>query len=449
MVVGSGGREHALAWRISKSKLLGQLMVAPGNPGMRNFARLVPISPKDIGMLADFAQKEQIDLSVVGPEQPLVEGIVDEFEKRSLPIIGPTKRAAQLEGSKSFAKEFMRRNNIPTASFQVFTDINEALLFIKEANYPLVIKADGLAAGKGVSVVQNVREAEEGLNLMLLRGKLGEAGKNVVIEEFLTGEEVSVIALSDGEHVKTFVPAIDHKRLKDGDRGPNTGGMGACAPAFGLLSERQLPQIEEQIIERTVWGMRREGIPYKGFLYAGLMLTERGPKVLEFHCRLGDPEAQAILPLLKSDLIDIFSALLEGELDLVDLEWEEKYAACIVLASGGYPEAPQSGKEIGGLAEVEKEGVLPFFAGVSEKDGKLYTAGGRVFGLTALDADFQRALGKAYAAAEKVNFEGKQYRRDIGYRLAAKSTERAPQKKTPFDHPSISRGASAFGRRKI
>ena len=419
MVVGSGGREHALVWKLSKSKRISHLYAAPGNPGMKGLAQLVPISTKDIYMLAEWARHEQIDLTVVGPEQPLVDGMVNEFEARGLAIIGPSKRAAQLEGSKAFAKEFMRRNNIPTASFQVFSDTQEALEFIREASYPLVIKADGLAAGKGVIVAHSVKEAEEQINRFLLEGKLGEAGKKIVVEEFLAGEEVSVIALADGRNVKALIPAIDHKRLLDGDRGPNTGGMGACAPAFAVIRERQLPIIEEEILERTIWGMWREGIPYKGFLYAGLMLTERGPKVLEFNCRLGDPEAQAILPLLKTDWIDIFLALRDGELDLTDWSWEEKYCVCVVLASEGYPENPQTGREISGLDRLDD--VIPFFSGVSEKDGRYYTAGGRVLGLTAVDADFDRALNKAYAAAEKVNFEGKQYRRDIGYRLAAKA----------------------------
>lgn len=419
MVVGSGGREHALVWKLSKSKKISHLYAAPGNPGMKELAKLVPLSTKDIQMLAEFVRHEQIDLTVVGPEQPLVDGIVDEFEARGLAIIGPSKRAAQLEGSKAFAKEFMRRNNIPTASFQVFTDPSEALDFVHEANYPLVVKADGLAAGKGVIVAESVEKAEEQINRFLLEGKLGEAGKRIVVEEFLTGEEVSVIALSDGKHFKTMLPAIDHKRLLDGDRGPNTGGMGACAPAFSIIRERQLPLIEEEILERAIWGMWREGIPYKGFLYAGLMLTERGPKVLEFNCRLGDPEAQAILPLLKTDLIDIFHALLDGELDLAAWSWEEKHGVCVVLASEGYPESPQTGREITGLNELEH--VIPFFAGVAEKDGRYYTSGGRVVGTTAVESDFDRALNKAYAAAEKVNFEGKQYRRDIGYRLMAKA----------------------------
>ena len=419
LVVGSGGREHALVWKLSKSKRISQLYAAPGNPGMKNLAKLVPLSTKDITMLAEFVRHEQIDLTVVGPEQPLVDGITDEFEALGLAIIGPTKRASQLEGSKAFAKEFMRRNNIPTASFQIFSDPQEALEFIKETNYPLVIKADGLAAGKGVVVVHSLKEAEEQINRFLLEGKLGEAGKKIVVEEFLPGEEVSVIALSDGRHVKALIPAIDHKRLSDGDRGPNTGGMGACAPAFSLIRERQLPVIEVEILERTVWGMWREGIPYKGFLYAGLMLTERGPKVLEFNCRLGDPEAQAILPLLKTDLIDIFLALLDGELDLTDWSWEEKHCVCLVLASEGYPENPQIGREISGLFGLEN--AMAFFAGVSEKDGRYYTSGGRVLGLTAVDSDFDRALNKAYSAAEKVNFEGKLYRRDIGYRLAARA----------------------------
>ncbi|MCI0330486.1 MAG: phosphoribosylamine--glycine ligase [candidate division Zixibacteria bacterium] len=419
LVVGSGGREHALVWKLSKSKRISHLYAAPGNPGMKGLAQLVPISTKDTYMLAEWAKHEEIDLTVVGPEQPLVDGMVDEFEARRLAIIGPTKRAAQLEGSKAFAKEFMRRNNIPTASFQIFTDTSEALDFVREANYPLVIKADGLAAGKGVVVVDSVAEAEEKINQFLYEGKLGEAGKRIVVEEFLNGEEVSVIALSDGRHVKTLIPAIDHKRLLDGDRGPNTGGMGACAPAFSLIRERQLPVIEEEILERTIWGMWREGIPYKGFLYAGLMLTERGPKVLEFNCRLGDPEAQAILPLLKTDLMHIFEALLDGELDVINPDWEEKHCACVVLASEGYPENPHTGREISGLNGLE--GVLPFFAGVAEKGERYYTAGGRVVGLTAVDADFDKALNKAYAAAEKVNFEGKQYRHDIGYRLTAKT----------------------------
>jgi len=419
LVVGSGGREHALVWKLSKSKRISQLYAAPGNPGMKGLAQLIPLSPKDIPMLAEWARHEQIDLTVVGPEQPLVNGMVDEFEARGLAIIGPSKRAAQLEGSKAFAKEFMRRNNIPTASFQVFTDLSDALDFVREANYPLVIKADGLAAGKGVVVVNSVAEAEEKVNQFLYEGKLGEAGKRIVVEEFLPGEEVSVIALSDGKNVKALIPAIDHKRLLDGDRGPNTGGMGACAPAFSVIRERQLPIIEEEILERTIWGMWREGIPYKGFLYAGLMLTERGPKVLEYNCRLGDPEAQAILPLLKTDLMHIFEALLDGELDVINPGWEEKHCVTVVLASEGYPENSHTGKEISGLDRLDD--VIPFFSGIAEKDGHYYTAGGRVVGLTAVDADYDRALNKAYAAAEKVSFEGKQYRHDIGYRLMSKT----------------------------
>lgn len=411
LIVGNGGREHALYWKISQSPLVKEVFVAKGNGGIKG--KRVPIDPTNVKELADFAQREGIDFTVVGPEAPLVEGIVDEFESRGLKIFGPSKRASMLEGSKIFAKRFMLKHGIPTANFEVFEDQDKAKRFVKDFGVPFVIKADGLAGGKGTVVCKTEQSALETIDLFMNRGILGPAGKRVVIEEFLEGEEASYIVMVSGTEYVPLPTSQDHKRLLDGDRGPNTGGMGAYSPNPFVNAETE-KAIRELIIERTLKALAQEGIYYRGFLYAGLMLTSRGPMVLEFNVRLGDPEAQPLLMRIKGDFLEKLLDFYEGK--KVSLDIDEKCSLCVVLASKGYPEKPEVGKEIHGLEDIKDENVIIFHAGTELKDGKLITTGGRVLNVCAWGNSLKEAKERAYKAVEKIHFEGMHYRKDIGDR---------------------------------
>ena len=416
MVVGSGGREHALVWKLSSSPLIDKLYAAPGNAGMTDLAECIDIKASDLARLADFAQNRSIDLTVVGPELPLTLGIVDEFEKRNMKILGPTKSAAEIEGSKVFAKEFMKKYHVPTASFKIFDKPEEAADFVKSSELPLVIKADGLAAGKGAVVVEDEQTALSTIRKMMVDKVFGDAGRRVVVEDFLEGEEITILAFTDGQSIVPMPSSQDHKRIFDDDRGPNTGGMGAYAPTT-VIDDRMMKTISDEILEPTVAGLSKEGRLFKGILYAGLMMTERGPKVMEFNCRFGDPETQVILPLLKSDLAEIFLSVVDGELSLQDVEWNDLYAVCVVVASAGYPEKYEGDREIFGLSKARlTEDVLVFHAGTKKQKDKIFTNGGRVLGVTATDRGMEKAIQKAYLAVDRIKFDGMQYRKDIGHK---------------------------------
>ena len=414
LVIGAGGREHAIIWKLSQSPLVEKIFVAPGNAGMSGSAEYLPLSADKVIDLASFAVASRIDLTVVGPESPLVAGIVDYFQERNLKIFGPTKRAAQLEGSKSFAKSIMQKYGVPTAKFELFTDLEKALAYLDKAKAPIVVKADGLAGGKGVIVAQTRAEAQKAVNSILGDKIFGDAGKQVVIEEHLKGEEVSVLACVDGKNFILLESAQDHKRAYEEDAGPNTGGMGAYSPV-PMLEPADLETIRKKIFEPVIRGMNQEGVPFTGILYAGLMLTSEGPKVLEFNVRFGDPEAQAVLPRLKSDFAELLLASVEGRLSGYRIEWDSRYSACVVLASKGYPGAYDIGRVVTGL---EKAGDLPdtvvFHGGTEVDKGRILTTGGRVLNVVALGETLEIALEKAYRGVEIIQFEGKQFRRDIG-----------------------------------
>ncbi len=388
---------------------------APGNGGISRVAECVPVGVTDISALLDFVREKKVDFTVVGPEVPLAAGIVDEFGKEGLRIFGPTKAAAELEASKVFAKRIMWKYGVPTGAGEVFDRAQEAIAYIRRKGAPLVVKADGLAAGKGVMVCRTVEEAEEAVNLIMAKKVFGAAGSLVIVEECLRGEEASFIALTDGEAIVPLIPSQDHKPIYDGDKGPNTGGMGAYAPA-PVVSPEIAAIVMEKVFVPIVEGMKEEGRKIQGVLYAGLMITDDGPKVLEFNVRFGDPETQAILPLLDSDLIEPLEACLEGNLDQVNLQWNEGAAAvCVVVASGGYPGSYQKGKEIRGLEKLaDEEDIAVFHAGTALKDGKVVTAGGRVLGVTGWGSDIGKAIERTYQAVEKIKFEGMYYRKDIG-----------------------------------
>lgn len=423
LVIGSGGREHALVWKLKQCEGVDGLFCAPGNPGIAELAQLVPIKVSDLSGLLGFAVRENIDLTVVGPEQPLADGIVDLFEKEKLPIFGPSRRAAELEWSKAFAKEFMRRHGIPTASYRVYgrDQAEEARSYLSVCPLPVVLKADGLAAGKGVIICPERKDAMLALEQFFEAQSFGTAGDTVVVEEFLEGEEASVFALSDGESFLTLAPAQDHKRVFDGDRGKNTGGMGAYAPT-PLVTERILDDVRLKIIEPSIRGMAADGREYRGCLYVGLMLTESGPRVVEYNCRFGDPETQAVLPLLDADLAGLLLACTHrgGLKDFHDARGNVPWsgaAVCVVLASAGYPDAYSKGKEIVGLDRLAAiPDVVAFHAGTALKGRTLVTAGGRVLGITALarHGTLGEAITRAYEAVQLVRFEGRQFRRDIG-----------------------------------
>jgi phosphoribosylamine--glycine ligase len=421
LVVGKGGREHALVWKLSQSKKAEKIFVAPGNGGIAELAEIVPIAVDDLTGLADFAKKNRIDLTVVGPELPLTLGIVDIFEERGLKIFGPNKEAAEIEGSKAFAKNFMDKYHIPTARFKVFTSHLEAIDFSASASYPLVIKADGLAAGKGAVIVNEPDEARSRIEEIMVDMVFGEAGSKVLVEEFLTGEEVTVMALTDGERVIPMVSSQDHKRIGDGDTGLNTGGMGAYAPT-SIVNEKMRKQITDEILEPTIKGLAEQGRKYTGVLYTGLMITDRGPKVLEYNCRFGDPETQAVLPLLESDLAQIFSDIADGYLDIDEIKWKDAHAACVVLASKGYPAAAEKGVSIEGLDKIASDSCVIFHAGTAKSGNQYITDGGRVLGVTAMDKTLSGALARAYDAINDIYFSGMQYRRDIGWRAGKVNT---------------------------
>lgn len=413
LVIGSGGREHALVWKISQSPKVDKVYCAPGNAGIAQQAECVAIKADDLDGLLAFAQQNQIDLTVVGPEVPLTMGIVDKFQEQGLKIFGPSGKAAEIEGSKTFAKDLMAKYNIPTAKYGAFTDAAEAKAFLDTVGLPCVVKADGLAAGKGVLICETKAEAEEAIADILVDNKFGSAGSRVVVEEFLTGQEVSMLAFTDGRTVVPMVSSQDHKRIWDGDKGLNTGGMGAYSPAPVYTAEIH-EIVVPQVLEATVKAMEAEGRSFSGILYAGLMLTADGPKVLEFNARFGDPETQAVLPRLKSDLVDIFLAIIDGRLNEMDIQWHEEAAVCVVMASGGYPETSEKGQVITGLAEAAATGAIVFHAGTKETDGNIVTNGGRVLGISALGNDIARAIANAYRGVEQIKFENMQYRTDIG-----------------------------------
>ncbi|MGM9526185.1 MAG: phosphoribosylamine--glycine ligase [Peptococcaceae bacterium] len=413
LVIGSGGREHALVWKISQSPKVDKIYCAPGNAGIGQLAECVAIKADDLDGLLDFALQNQIDLTVVGPEVPLTMGIADKFQEKGLKIFGPSGKAAEIEGSKTFAKDLMAKYGIPTAKYGAFTDATEAKDFLNQVGLPCVVKADGLAAGKGVLICETKAEAEAAVDDILVDNKFGSAGSRVVVEEFLTGQEVSMLAFTDGKTVVPMVSSQDHKRIWDGDKGLNTGGMGAYSPAPVYTNDVHAIVVP-QVLEATVAAMNAEGRPFAGILYAGLMLTADGPKVLEFNARFGDPETQAVLPRLKSDLVDIFLAIIDGRLDEMQIEWYNEAAVCVVIASGGYPESSDKGRVITGLDEAAATGAIVFHAGTKETDGNIVTNGGRVLGISALGKDIAEAIANAYKGVEKIKFENMQYRTDIG-----------------------------------
>jgi len=424
LVVGGGGREHALAWKLSQSQRIQKVFVAPGNGGTARDPNLVDVPISDVKALREWAQQEKIDLTVVGPEAPLAAGIVDEFRAHAMKIFGPTKAAAQLESSKAFSKAFMHRHGIPTALYETFTDAALAHAYIDKMGAPIVVKADGLAAGKGVVVAMTAIEAHEAIDFMLQSNQLGvvhNAGADgtavprVVIEEFLQGEEASFIVLCDGKNVVALATSQDHKRLLDHDEGPNTGGMGAYSPAPVVTAQVHARAMRE-VIMPTIKGMEKDGIPYTGFLYAGLMIDEQGqPKTLEFNCRMGDPETQPIMMRLKSDLVEVMLAATSEKLDTVELEWDRRVALGVVMAAAGYPMNPRKGDVISGLPKDEMDAMV-FHAGTIAKEGQTLSSGGRVLCVTVLADSVKQAQHKAYEVAKGIHFDGQQYRRDIGFR---------------------------------
>ena len=415
LVIGSGGREHALAWKIAQNKEVSRVYVAPGNAGTATDPDMQNVPITDINVLLAFAQKEQIYLTIVGPEAPLSQGVVDTFRAAGLKIFGPTRAAAQLESSKDFAKAFMLRHNIPTATYATFTDAKLAHDYVKQQGAPIVIKADGLAAGKGVVVAMDEAEAHTAIDAMLADNKLGSAGARVVIEEYLTGEEASFIVMVDGKNILALATSQDHKRLLDGDKGPNTGGMGAYSPAPVVTPEIHARTLRE-VIRPTVEGMAKDGIPYTGFLYAGLMISPDGSiKTLEFNCRMGDPETQPIMLRLKSDFVALAEHAVNGTLDKIEAEWDRRTALGVVMASANYPELPRLNDEITGLPK-NLEDAQVFHAGTILKDGKVLTSGGRVLCVTALGETVKFAQQQAYRIIKDIKFDGAQYRTDIGFR---------------------------------
>ncbi len=419
LVIGGGGREHAIAWKLAQSRKTTRVYVAPGNGGTARSPDLVNLDITDVRALREWALANKIGLTVVGPEAPLAAGVVDEFRAHGLRIFGPTKAAAQLESSKAFSKAFMRRHGIPTADYDTFTDPALAHAFVDRLGAPIVIKADGLAAGKGVVVAMTLQEAHDAVDFMLVDNKYGavhnEGGARVVVEEFLAGEEASFIVLCDGKNVAALATSQDHKRLQDGDAGPNTGGMGAYSPAPVVTADVHARAMRE-IILPTVRGMEKDGIPYTGFLYAGLMIDAQGhAKTLEFNCRMGDPETQPILMRLKSDLLDVLAAAIDGKLDQIELQWDRRTALGVVMAAHGYPEAPRKGDAIQGLPQ-DQDDAMVFHAGTVLEDGVVRTSGGRVLCVTALGDNVRQAQQRAYDVARGIHFDGAQYRRDIGHR---------------------------------
>jgi len=422
LVIGSGGREHALVWKIAQSKLVDKIFCAPGNGGISKQAECIDIKADDIQGLLNFVRKEKIDFTVVGPEAPLAVGIVDEFRNYNLRIFGPQKKAAQMEASKVFAKELMAKYNVPTADFKIFSSADEAKRYVDRIGAPCVVKADGLAQGKGVVVAQTADEAKRAIDSMMQERIFGDAGNRVIVEECLEGQEASILVFTDSKEVIPLASSQDHKRIFDGDKGPNTGGMGAYSPA-PIVTPEIFKEILENIVYKTIDGLVKEGIQYQGVLYTGVMLTKKGPKVLEFNVRFGDPETQAILPRLKSDLVEVMLAISEQKLSRIKaLDWDNRACVCVVCASGGYPGNYEKGKEIFGLDEADKmKDVVVFHAGTKRQNNNILTCGGRVLGVTGLGNSIKEAIDNTYQAVEKIHFEGMHYRRDIGQKAIAHS----------------------------
>ncbi len=414
LIVGGGGREHAIAHKLSQSKRVSKLFCAPGNGGIANIATCVPIKASDIEGVLQFSKQNQIDLVVVAPDDPLVLGMVDALEANGIRAFGPRKNAAIIEGSKVFSKELMKKYNIPTAGYAVYDDPNTALAVLKNASYPTVIKAEGLALGKGVVIAQNFEEAKEAVHAMMEDKIFGDSGNRIVIEEFLTGREVSMLAFTDGKTIQAMVSSEDHKRVFDLDQGPNTGGMGTISPS-PIYSDALHQECMKKIYLPTIQAMNQEGRPFKGCLYFGLIITKDGPKVIEYNARFGDPETQVVLPRLKTDLLTIFEAIIDEKLADISIEWDNGAAACVIMASGGYPAKYATGIEIFGLEEAEKlSNVIVYHAGTKLENGKTLTAGGRVLGVTATGRNLNDALETAYKAVDKIHFDGAHYRKDIG-----------------------------------
>ncbi len=414
LVVGSGGREHAIVWKIAQSKRAEKIYCAPGNAGIAELAECVPIGAMELTKLADFAVENEIGLTVVGMDDPLVAGIVDEFEARGLRVFGPRKNAAILEGSKAFSKELMKKYNIPTAAYEVFHSAEDAVHYLKTAKFPAVLKADGLALGKGVLICKTYEEAEAGVRALMTERQFGAAGDTIVIEEFMTGREVSVLSFCDGKTIRIMTSAQDHKRAKEGDEGLNTGGMGTFSPS-PFYTEETDAFCRQHIYQATVDAMAAEGREFKGVIFFGLMLTEDGPKVLEYNARFGDPETQVVLPRMDNDILDVFEACIDGTLEQMDLHFADNAAVCVVLASDGYPEKYEKGFPISGLEQFkDKEGYYVFHAGTKSEQGTCVTNGGRVLGVTALGTDLKEAKNNAYAATEWISFANKYMRSDIG-----------------------------------
>jgi phosphoribosylamine--glycine ligase len=412
LVIGGGAREHAIVWKLSQSPQISKLFCAPGNAGIADMAECLDINAEDIEGLLEFALKNKIDLTVVGPETALVKGVADLFEQNGLRIFGPSGKAAQLEGSKVFSKDFMKKHNIPTAKYRSYSSMENAIVELSHFDLPIVIKADGLAAGKGVIIAQTRQEAVDSIRGIMGDGKFGDAGKTIVVEEFLQGKEVSVLAFADGNIAIPMASAQDYKRAQDGDEGLNTGGMGAVSPALHYSTEAE-EAVRIEIINRTVHALKTEGIEFKGILYFGIMLTAKGPKLLEYNVRFGDPETEVILPMLQSDLIDIMNSVIDGTLDKAEIRWSKEKAVCVVMASGGYPEKYDVGYEISGIKSSIEEAII-FHAGTKLIDNKLVTAGGRVLVICALGENFEAARNKVYTAVDKISFLNAHYRKDIG-----------------------------------
>ncbi len=416
LVVGGGGREHALVWKIAQSPKVTEIFCAPGNAGISQQATLVPIKANDLKGLIEFSQKEKIDLTVVGPEEPLTRGIVDLFESKGLAVFGPSIKAAEIEGSKAFAKEMMKKYHIPTASYEEFGDRDEAASYIRKKGAPIVVKADGLAAGKGVIICKTVDEAIQALDEIMVEKVFGVAGNKVVVEECLAGEEASYIAFTDGKAILPMASSQDHKAVFDGDQGPNTGGMGAYSPA-PVVTEEVHERILEKIMRPMIQGLGEEGRPYKGALYAGIMIQYGHPRVLEFNARFGDPETQPALMRMKGDIVPILEACIHGNLSKLRIEWDPRTAVCVVMASGGYPGDYDKGKVIEGLSEVSRmKDIFVFHAGTAAKEGRIVTNGGRVLGVTGLGEGIEKAIDRTYEAVKKICWEGVHYRKDIGYK---------------------------------
>ena len=414
LIVGGGGREHAIAWKLAQSPRVEKLYCAPGNAGIAEVAECVNIGVMEFDKLTAFAKEHEIDMTVVAPDDPLAAGAVDAFEAAGLRAFGPRANAAILEGSKAFSKDLMKKYGIPTAAYETFTDPDSAISYLETAKMPIVLKADGLALGKGVLICNTLEEAKEGVKTLMLDKQFGSAGDEIVIEEFMTGREVSVLSFVDGKTIKFMTSAQDHKRAKDGDQGLNTGGMGTFSPSPFYTAEVDA-FCREKIYQPTVDAMRAEGREFKGIIFFGLMLTEKGPKVLEYNARFGDPEAQVVIPRLKNDIVEVFEACVDGKLDEVDLQFEDNAAVCVVLASDGYPVSYEKGFPIEGLDTFkDKDGYYVFHAGTAFKDGKIVTNGGRVLGVTAKGADLKEARANAYKATQWIQFENKYMRNDIG-----------------------------------